>query len=114
MATAAKQLARAKRKVRVRGRVSGSAAKPRMTVFRSNRNLYVQFIDDISGNTIVSVSSAKTDAPNKGTAEKVGEAAARAAIEKGVTEVVFDRNGYLYHGRIKALADSARKHGLKF
>lgn len=106
---------RNKIKTRIRGKVSGTAERPRMTVFRSNKAIYVQLVDDLAGTTLVSASS-------KGIAEgtkveiaaKVGEEVARKAQEKGIAEVVFDRNGYLYHGRVKSLADAARKGGLKF
>jgi large subunit ribosomal protein L18 len=86
-----------------------------MTVFRSNKQIYVQVIDDLAGKTIVSASSAGLEgAPKVEIAGKVGEAIAKKAQEAGITTVVFDRNGYLYHGRVKALADAARNAGLKF
>lgn len=111
-----KQDRRTKIKTRIRGRISGTAARPRMTVFRSNKQIYVQFIDDLTGNTLASASSKGLE--QKGTkceiAATVGENAARKALEAGITEVVFDRNGYLFHGRVKSLADAARKAGLKF
>ena len=107
-------------KHRIRKHISGTKEKPRMSVFRSNKQIYVQFIDDIEGNTILSVSSL-----NKGIAEKkditkteqaklVGKLAAEKSKDAGITGVIFDRNGYLYHGRVKALAESAREAGLKF
>ena len=106
---------RIKIKTRIRGRISGTADRPRMSVFRSNKQIYVQLIDDEAGKTLVSASS---KAINEGTkseiAEKVGEQAAQAALAKGIQSVVFDRNGYLFHGRVKSLADGARKGGLKF
>ncbi len=106
---------RIKIKTRIRGRISGTAERPRMSVFRSNKQIYVQLIDDEAGKTLVSASS---KAINEGTkseiAEKVGEQAAQAALAKGIQSVVFDRNGYLFHGRVKSLADGARKGGLKF
>lgn len=106
---------RNKIKTRIRGKVSGTASRPRMTVFRSNKQIYVQLIDDLAGNTIVATSSKGIEGGTKTEiAAKVGEAIAAKAIEKGVTEVVFDRNGYLFHGRVKSLADAARKGGLKF
>lgn len=106
-------------KRRIRKKISGSKEKPRFSVFRSNKQIYAQVIDDNSGSTIVSVSSLdKTLADKKVTkteqAELVGELAAHKSKEAGIDEVVFDRNGYLYHGRVKALADAARKGGLKF
>jgi len=106
---------RNKIKTRIRGKISGTAARPRMSVFRSNKAIYVQIIDDLAGNTIASASSKGLEGGTKSEiAAKVGEEIAKKVIEKGVTEVVFDRNGYLYHGRVKSLADAARKGGLKF
>ncbi|MDR3057037.1 MAG: 50S ribosomal protein L18 [Prevotella sp.] len=107
---------RNKIKLRVRGRISGTTERPRLTVFRSNKQIYAQVIDDLTGKTLAAASSLKmTDkAPKKEIAAKVGELIAKSAQEAGVTTVVFDRNGYLYHGRIKELADAARKGGLKF
>jgi large subunit ribosomal protein L18 len=106
---------RIKIKTRIRGRVSGNAERPRMSVFRSNKQIYVQLIDDRAGKTLVSASSKGIEEGTKvEIAAKVGEAAAKKAVEAGITEVVFDRNGYLYHGRVKSLADGARKGGLKF
>ncbi|MDI9545499.1 MAG: 50S ribosomal protein L18 [Bacteroidales bacterium] len=111
-----KELRRIKIKQRVRSKSFGTAASPRMTVFRSNKQIYVQFIDDREGKTLASASSLKleTKTGKREQAVKVGEMAAKNAIEAGITTVVFDRNGYLYHGRIKELADAARKGGLKF
>lgn len=107
---------RNKIKLRVRGKISGTTERPRLTVFRSNKQIYAQVIDDLTGKTLAAASSLKmTDkAPKKEIAAKVGEMIAKSAQEAGVTTVVFDRNGYLYHGRIKELADAARKGGLKF
>ncbi len=107
---------RHKIKLRVRGKISGTTERPRLTVFRSNKQIYAQVIDDLTGKTLAAASSLKlTDkAPKKEIAAKVGELIAKSAQEAGVTTVVFDRNGYLYHGRIKELADAARKGGLKF
>jgi large subunit ribosomal protein L18 len=107
---------RIKIKKSIRGQISGSAQRPRMTVFRSNKQIYVQLIDDLTGTTLAAASSLKlTDkVAKKEQAAKVGEIVAKNAQEAGITEVVFDRNGYLYHGRIKELADAARKGGLKF
>lgn len=107
---------RYKIKKRVRGRVDGTTERPRLTVFRSNKQIYAQVIDDITGKTLAAASSLKMTekAPKKEIAAKVGELIAKSAQEAGVTTVVFDRNGYLYHGRIKELADAARKGGLKF
>ncbi len=116
MATKTKLDRRNKIKTRVRGMISGTTERPRLTVFRSNKQIYAQVIDDLSGKTLASASSLKmTDkAPKKEIAAKVGELIAKSAQEAGITAVVFDRNGYLYHGRIKELADAARKGGLKF
>ena len=107
---------RLKIKKGIRGKISGSVQRPRMTVFRSNKQIYVQLVDDLTGKTLAAASSLKLEdkAPKKEIAAKVGEVVAKKAQEAGITEVVFDRNGYLYHGRIKELADAARKGGLKF
>lgn len=107
---------RIKRHNRIRKNLSGTKELPRLNVFRSNTNMYAQIIDDGSGKTLVSTSSLelKLDKNNIETAKKVGESLAKKAIEAKITEVVFDRSGYLYHGRIKALAESAREAGLKF
>ncbi|MCL2167697.1 MAG: 50S ribosomal protein L18 [Lentimicrobiaceae bacterium] len=106
-------------KMRIRKTVHGSQSRPRMTVYRSNRDIYVQLIDDNAGVTLLSTSSAVTDIRDqKGTkTEKsamVGKLIAEKAKEAGITTVVFDRNGYLYHGRVKSLADAAREGGLIF
>ena len=109
---------RLKRHKRVRAKVSGTAAKPRLCVYRSTKNIYAQIIDDVNGVTLASASSIvkgfEKDGGNKEGARAVGEAIAKAAIAKGITEVVFDRSGYSYHGRVKELADGARESGLKF
>lgn len=107
---------RNKIKTRIRGKISGTAQRPRMTVFRSNKQIYVQLIDDKAGRTLASASSRglQADGTKTETAAKVGEAIAAKALEAGINEVVFDRNGYLFHGRVKSLADAARKGGLKF
>jgi large subunit ribosomal protein L18 len=107
---------RIKIKYRVRNKISGTTERPRMSVFRSNKQIYVQIIDDTKGKTIASASSlAISEKMPKGQqAEKVGGMIAQKAIEAGITSVVFDRNGYLYHGRIKQVADAARNAGLKF
>ena len=106
-------------KMRIRKIVSGTSERPRMTVFRSNKQIYVQFIDDLAGVTLATASSldiaAETAGKNKSeVAAMVGQLAAKRAIEKGIATVSFDRNGYLYHGRVKMLADAAREGGLKF
>lgn len=106
---------RNKIKTRIRGKISGTAERPRMTVFRSNKGIYVQLIDDLAGKTLVSASSKGLEGGTKiEVAAKVGAAAAKKALEAGITTVVFDRNGYLFHGRVKSLADAAREGGLKF
>ncbi|MBD5237951.1 MAG: 50S ribosomal protein L18 [Bacteroidales bacterium] len=106
---------RNKIKTRIRGKISGTAARPRMSVFRSNKGIYVQIIDDLAGTTLASASSKGLEGGTKTeVAAKVGEAIAKKAQEKGIVEVVFDRNGYLFHGRVKSLADGARQAGLKF
>jgi large subunit ribosomal protein L18 len=106
---------RIKIKYRVRNKVSGTAERPRMSVFRSNKQIYVQIINDMNGTTLVSASSLGMETcPKKEQAAKVGEMAAKKALEAGITTVVFDRNGYLYHGRVKEVADAARNRGLKF
>jgi large subunit ribosomal protein L18 len=111
-----KVLRRLKIKQRVRGKISGTPETPRLTVFRSNKQIYVQVIDDKSGKTLAAASSLKMQdkVTKKEQAAKVGELIAKNALEAGVSQVVFDRNGYLYHGRVKEVADAARKGGLKF
>lgn len=106
---------RNKIKTRTCGKISGTAQRPRMTVFRSNKAIYVQLIDDLAGSTLVAASSKGLEGGTKcEVAAKVGEAIAQKALAAGITEVVFDRNGYLFHGRVKSLADAARNGGLKF
>ena len=113
--TTKKEQRRVKIKYRVRNKISGTAARPRLTVFRSNKQIYVQIINDETSSTLVSASSLCMETmPKKEQAAKVGEAVAAKAIAAGITEVVFDRNGYLYHGRVKEVAEGARKGGLKF
>jgi large subunit ribosomal protein L18 len=114
-----KQERRYRIKKRIRKVVSGTAERPRLNVFRSNKQIYAQLIDDLSGKTLMAVSSLNKDfAGAEGTkvemAEKIGKAIAAKAVAAGITAVVFDRNGYLYHGRVKQLADAAREGGLKF
>lgn len=107
---------RIKIKYRVRNKISGSAERPRMSIFRSNKQIYVQIIDDLSGETLASASSLSLEdkLPKKEQAAKVGDLIAKKAQEAGILAVVFDRNGYLYHGRVKEVADAARNGGLKF
>ena len=111
-----KNKARLKRHTRVRSKISGTAECPRLDVFRSNANIYAQIIDDVNGVTLVAASSLELEGNggNKEAAFKVGEAIAKKAADKGITEVVFDRGGYIYHGRVKELAEGARQGGLKF
>lgn len=107
---------RARRKHHIRRSVSGTAERPRLTVFRSSKQIYAQVIDDTEGVTLAAASSLKGgagDGGKVGSAESVGEAVAAACLDKGIKKVVFDRNGYIYHGRVKALADGARKGGLE-
>jgi large subunit ribosomal protein L18 len=116
---AIKIISRKTRHKRIRKRVSGTDSKPRLCVFRSSTNIYAQLINDIDGATLISVSSINNDLkPITGTktekAGLVGKKLGEKALEKGITEVVFDRCGYKYHGRIKALADASREVGLKF
>ena len=106
---------RNKIKTRIRGKITGTSERPRMSVFRSNKGIYVQIIDDLAGNTLVASSSKGLEGGTKSeVAAKVGSDIAKKAMEKGITQVVFDRNGYLFHGRVKSLADAAREAGLKF
>lgn len=117
-----KNIRRIRIKAHIRTKVSGTTEKPRLTVFRSNAQIYAQVIDDVKGVTLASASSlskteksAKKEKINKTEqAAKVGKLIAKAAIEAGINEVIFDRNGYLYHGRVKQLAEAAREGGLKF
>ena len=106
---------RIKIKYRVRNKISGTTERPRMSVFRSNKQIYVQIINDTTGTTLVAASSLGMETMAKQEqAAKVGELSAKKALEAGITTVVFDRNGYLYHGRVKEVADAARNGGLKF
>ncbi len=111
-----KEKRRLKIKARIRKKISGTAERPRLSVFRGNKQIYAQLIDDVTGTTLASASSLKMEEklPKKEMAAKVGELIAKNAKEAGIEKVVFDRNGYLYHGRVKELADAARKGGLKF
>ena len=109
---------RQRRHIRVRRKISGTAERPRLCIYRSNRNLFAQLIDDVAGTTIVSASTldkeVKTKLANKEAAKEVGTLIAKKATEKGVESVVFDRSGYQYHGVIKEFAEAAREAGLKF
>ncbi|WP_139492781.1 50S ribosomal protein L18 [Brevibacillus dissolubilis] len=114
-----KNKARKKRHLRIRNRIAGTALRPRLNVFRSSKHIYAQLIDDATGTTIVSASSMDkelglTSGSNIEAAAAVGTLVANRAKEKGLEEIVFDRGGYLYHGRVKALAEAAREAGLQF
>jgi large subunit ribosomal protein L18 len=114
-----KQVIRFKRKKRIRSRIEGSIERPRLSVFRSNKHLYAQLVDDTKGHTLVAASTLEEDLKEKlgGTiegAKTLGNLIAKRALAKKISMVVFDRSGYLYHGRIKAVADAAREGGLKF
>ncbi|WP_299755711.1 50S ribosomal protein L18 [uncultured Pontibacter sp.] len=100
----------------IRNKISGTSERPRLTVFRSNKAIYAQLVDDTTGVTLAAASSVKLDdaKANIETAGKVGTSIAELALAKGISEVVFDRNGYLYHGKVKSLAEGAREAGLKF
>ena len=110
--------ARIKRHMRIRNKISGTPERPRLNVFRSGKHIYAQIIDDINGVTLVSASTMDKDfdgyGGNKEAAKKIGKTIAERAAQKNITEVVFDRGGYVYHGRIKELAEGAREAGLKF
>lgn len=113
--TAPKVVNRLKKKMRIRNKVEGSTERPRMSIFRSNRNFIVQLVDDSTGKTLLAASTLKGDkGANKDSAVTLGKELAEMALKKNITEVVFDRNGYLYHGKVKAFADAAREAGLKF
>ena len=109
---------RLKRHKRVRAHINGTAARPRLAVYRSNANIYAQIIDDVKRVTLVSASTLDKDfenyGGNKAAAREIGKIIAARAIEKGISEVVFDRGGYIYHGRVSELAEGAREGGLKF
>ena len=116
-----KKIARLKRKVRVRKKISGTATRPRLSVFRTARHIYAQVIDDTTGSTLASASTLLDEVSaglghtgNVEAAKKVGAEIAKRSLEKQITTVVFDRSGFLYHGRVKALAESARENGLVF
>jgi large subunit ribosomal protein L18 len=120
-ATSPKEVARAKRKARIRKRLSGTPERPRLSVFRSAKHVYAQIIDDRAGSTLVTASSVEgafKDQPKFASkvaaATFVGKLVAQRALEKGIKKVVFDRNGFLYHGRVKAISDGAREAGLDF
>ncbi|MBV9404837.1 MAG: 50S ribosomal protein L18 [Acidobacteriaceae bacterium] len=118
MARESRNATRARIHKRIRRRASGSSERPRLAVFRSLNHIYAQVIDDQQGHTLVSASSIEKDVRGKGGnvegAKLIGKLVAERAKDKGITKVVFDRGGYLYHGRVKALADAARQAGLEF
>ncbi|PRX26221.1 LSU ribosomal protein L18P [Orenia metallireducens] len=121
MSKLSKREAREKRHKRIRNKVQGTPDRPRLNVYRSNQHIYAQVIDDFAGETLVAASSVDkeisekvSNGGNKDAAKTVGEYIAKRALDKGITTVVFDRGGYDYHGRVKALAESARENGLKF
>ena len=113
-----RKMERTRRHIRVRRKVSGTAERPRLCVYRSNANLYVQIIDDVAGNTLVATSTLdkeiKTKHANKEAAKELGTLIAKKALDKKIDTVVFDRGGYIYHGVVKELAEAAREGGLKF
>ncbi|MDG5473775.1 50S ribosomal protein L18 [Jeotgalibacillus sp. ET6] len=114
-----KNAVRKKRHARVRSRITGTESRPRLNIFRSNKHIYAQLIDDVNGVTLASAATSDKElgieaGGNAEAAGKVGELIAKRAVEKGLKSVVFDRGGYLYHGRVKALADAARENGLEF
>jgi large subunit ribosomal protein L18 len=116
-----KKLARGKRKARIRKKLTGTPDRPRLSVFRSARHVYAQIIDDKSGATLVAASSVETTFKDQGKFDSkkaaavfIGKLVAQRALEKGIKRIVFDRNGFLYHGRIKAVSDGAREAGLDF
>jgi len=119
--TSFRELARLKRKMRIRKKLHGTPERPRLTVFRSDKHIYAQIIDDVLGATLVTASTLASDYREMGTpkgkveaAKQVGQLVARKARASGITRVVFDRNGFIYHGRVRALADAAREAGLEF
>ena len=117
MTTKQKKQRRLRIKMRIRKRLSGTAERPRMTVFRSNTGMYVQLVDDTKGTTLVSANTKQLSdkkSANIEDAKALGKAVAEKALAQGITTVVFDRNGYLFHGKVKAVADAAREGGLKF
>ena len=113
-----RKMERTRRHIRVRRKISGTPERPRLCVYRSNTNLYVQIIDDVAGNTLVSASTldkeVKTKYANKEAAKELGTLIAKKALDKKIETVVFDRGGYIYHGVVKELAEAAREGGLKF
>lgn len=114
--TSSKTVNRLKKKIRIRKVIQGSAERPRLCVYRSTKHIYVQIIDDAAQKTILTVSSLTLDSKSSGkeVAKEVGVKAAQEAVKKGIKQVVFDRNGFIYHGRVQSLAEGAREGGLNF
>jgi len=117
----ARNIARKKRQLRIRNKVEGNMSKPRLSVFRSNKHMYAQIIDDVAGHTLVSASTQEKElatklekTSDKEAAKAVGERIAKKAVELGIKKVVFDRSGYIYQGKVQTLADAAREAGLEF
>jgi large subunit ribosomal protein L18 len=115
-----RSLARSKRKTRIRKKITGTSSRPRLSVFRSAKHMYAQIIDDTAGTTLITASSVEKSVKDQPTfdskralATHIGKLVAERALDKGIKQVVFDRNGFLYHGRVKALSDGAREAGLK-
>lgn len=114
--TSVRKINRLKKKIRIRKTVKGTEERPRLVVYRSGKHMYAQIVNDVSGHTLVSASSLSMESATSGkdAAKAVGTAVAKAALSKNIKNVVFDRNGYIYHGRVQALADGAREGGLNF
>ncbi len=114
--TSERSVARLTKKIRIRKTVKGTEERPRLCVFRSGKHMYAQVINDVTANTLVSTSSlaVKTDKSGKELAKEIGQQVAKASLAKGIKHVVFDRNGFIYHGRVQALAEGAREGGLNF
>jgi large subunit ribosomal protein L18 len=114
--TSSKTINRLKKKIRIRKTVNGTSERPRLCVFRSSKHIYAQIINDDANNTVLAISSLALDLKSSGkdSAKEVGIKIAQEAVKKGINQVVFDRNGYIYHGRVQSLADGAREGGLKF
>jgi large subunit ribosomal protein L18 len=119
--TSVRELARLKRKMRIRKKLHGSPERPRLSIFRTDKHIYAQIIDDVLGATLVTASTLASDYRDSGApkgkveaAKQVGRLVAKKAQATGITKVVFDRNGFIYHGRVRALADAAREAGLEF
>ncbi len=114
MAVKTSRIRRQKIRYKIRKSIKGTSDRPRLSVFRSNKGIYVQIIDDVAGHTLVAADSGKVEGSKIESAKQVGKAIGEKAVAAGISQVVFDRGGYLYHGRIKALAEGAREAGLNF